>query len=136
MRDLKYYVLIERRVVAIDDLIQWGKWMTLSRVDHSSRVAETTIGDYWVSTVFLGLDHRFSGDGPPIVFETMAFSQKGDHASDETMQRYCTFEEAERGHNALVEMLRVLEADAQEITRATLAIMKVGLSEHMKKGKR
>lgn len=132
MRDMKYYVLIERRVVAIDDILQWGKWFELSRVDGSSRVAETTVGDYWVSTVFLGLDHRFTGNGPPIVFETICFSQKGDHASDEMMQRYCTFEEAERGHNALVEMLRVLEADAQEITRATLAIMKVGLSEHMK----
>lgn len=38
------------------------------------RVAFTEIAEGCeVSTVFIGLDHRFSDTGPPLVFETMAF---------------------------------------------------------------
>lgn len=31
-----------------------------------------------VSTIFLGLDHGFWGNGPPVLFETMAFDATGD----------------------------------------------------------
>jgi hypothetical protein len=51
-----------------------------------------------VSTVFLGLDHRFVGDGPPLLFETMVF-RDGD--GDEQM-RYATWAEAEAGHAAML----------------------------------
>lgn len=38
------------------------------------RVAFTELAEGCeVSTVFLGLDHRFSDEGPPLVFESMAF---------------------------------------------------------------
>lgn len=30
-----------------------------------------------VSTIFLGLNHQFWGDGPPVLFETMAFGANG-----------------------------------------------------------
>lgn len=130
MRGDKFYVLIDRRVVATTDMMQWARWarwMELSRRDNSSRVAETTIGDFWISTVFLGLDHRFSGNGPPIVFETMVFSHKGDCASDENMARYCTFEEAQRGHDAVVSSLQVLHDNSIAITRAMLDIVRAGV---------
>lgn len=53
-----------------------------------------------ISTVLLGLDHSFSdSDGPPIIFETMAFLDSGD----EDCVRYATWEEAERGHANYVE---------------------------------
>lgn len=38
-----------------------------------------------VSTVFLGIDHRFGGDGPPVLFETMIFGGPLDQ-----YQRRCT----------------------------------------------
>lgn len=132
MRDNKYYVLIDKRVVVTTDLMQWARCMELSRGDNSFRVAETTVGDFWVSTVFLGLDHRFFGDGPPILFESMVFSEKGDHASDESMMRYCSFHEALEGHNVIVDSLRALHADSIEITNAMLSIVRGGLHNHMK----
>ena len=45
-----------------------------------------------ISTVFLGLDHGFSGT--PLWFETMIFG--GAH--DGYQERYTTWEEAETGH--------------------------------------
>lgn len=57
-------------------------------------VGEDTIGDVRVSTVWLGLDHRFLGDGPPLIFETMIFG--GD--LDEQTERYGSEREAREGH--------------------------------------
>ena len=43
---------------------------------EKKRVAETTLPDgKWISTVWLGLNHQY-GDGPPLIFETMAFPSK------------------------------------------------------------
>ncbi len=39
---------------------------------HGRRVRQRTVGPYWVSTVFLGLDHQIMGS-LPILFETMIF---------------------------------------------------------------
>lgn len=60
------------------------------------RVAETFLADnaIRISTVFMGLDHRFFGNGPPLLFETMIFG--GEHA--DLMQRYSTWDQAEQGH--------------------------------------
>lgn len=65
------------------------------------RVARTEIGDIRVSTVFLGLDHSFLGQGPPLLFETMIFG--GDREGE--MMRYSTWAEAELGHMEVVESL-------------------------------
>lgn len=47
-----------------------------------------------VSTVFLGLDHRYSHEGPPMIFETMIFG--GEH--DQWQERCSTWEQAEAMH--------------------------------------
>lgn len=61
------------------------------------RVARTEIdAKTQVSTVFLGNDHNFFGDGPPLLFETLVF--RDGHGDDATMERYSTWEEAEAGH--------------------------------------
>jgi hypothetical protein len=56
-------------------------------------VGKDEVGEVRVSTVFLGLDHSFSG-GPPLLFETMVFG--GEH--DQAQWRYTTWQEAEIGH--------------------------------------
>src|SRR5580765_3912616 len=79
--------------------------------DLYRRVASTVVGSYWVSTVWLGLNHRFLGDGPPIIFETMVFSndeandpdREGLHEFD--MVRYCTEEEALAGHEEMCTLI-------------------------------
>lgn len=82
--------------------------------DPSSRVVEQTgIGEYLVSTVFLGLNHAFMG-GQGIWFETMVFEPApADRvlASVDQVevsgfsQRYRTWEEASQGHQAVVREL-------------------------------
>ena len=73
--------------------------LRLSDPDYK-RVARTQVGKAYVSTVWLGLDHRF-GDGPPLIFETMVFGGKHDQHTD----RYSTEEEAREGHDRIVRMV-------------------------------
>jgi hypothetical protein len=56
-----------------------------------------------LSTVFLGINHRFSSDpkAPPIVFESKVFG--GPH--DQEMRRYSTYQEAVEGHEAWLKEL-------------------------------
>lgn len=134
MNRITHYILIDRRVVECEDLMQWAKWMDLSRRDESFRVKQDFVADAWVSTVFLGLDHdfHFESKGPPIVFETLvSMLGRDDMSYSEVMQRYCTFEQAERGHEAIVDSLRVLESDAVEITRGMLNIVRMGVTSTM-----
>ena len=82
------------------------------------------MGDAAVSTVFLGLDHRWEPDGPPVLYETMIFG--GEHDGD--MDRYCTRDAAEAGHADLVGQLRAadrlpLGARAQWRLRRLLAVI-------------
>ena len=75
---------------------------------EARRVAQTKVGDASVSTVFLAIDHGW-GNEPPILFETMIFG--GDY--DEWQWRYGTWEQAEAGHNRVVDALERGEAPAQ-----------------------
>jgi len=77
-------------------MLEAAKWMeTADRI-----VKREMVGKYRVSTVFLGLDHRFGRGGPPIVYETMVF--EGGDFSDLDSNRYCTKEEAISGHKEMV----------------------------------
>jgi hypothetical protein len=98
------YVLIGQTPVLEPDLLTWAEWFeTADRV-----VAKTEIGASLVSTVFLGLDYRFRGDGPPILFETMVFT---DGKSAE-MRRCSTWLEAEAQHaEAVRELTRLCSQD-------------------------
>lgn len=91
--------------VAVDDLYDWGRW--LSETDR--HVAKAVLrGGVTVSTVFLGLDHSFCEDGPP-VWETMIFG--GPH--DGTQWRYVSREDAVTGHDAALAMaLKTIQAFA------------------------
>ncbi|MDQ2750234.1 MAG: hypothetical protein M3Y44_12030 [Actinomycetota bacterium] len=58
-------------------------------------MAQEQIGPYFVSTVWLGIDHKWSHLGPPIIFETMVFPEC------EVSRRYATEAQARAGHEAL-----------------------------------
>jgi hypothetical protein len=75
------------------------EWLRAWSTERNS-VAKTTVGDADVSTVWLGLDHRF-GAGPPLIFETMVFG--GEH--DQGQWRYSTEEQALAGHERVVKAL-------------------------------
>jgi hypothetical protein len=83
---------------------QWASGRSGRSGHIERRVAGDALPDgTWVSTVWLGLDHSY-GDGPPLIFETMAFA-KG-RPWDQDCRRYTTEEEALTGHGAFVTELR------------------------------
>lgn len=49
------------------------EWAVFFEKVENRRIAYYERDGYWVSTVFLGLDHNWSDKGPPILFETMMF---------------------------------------------------------------
>lgn len=68
---------------------------------EARRVAydEVTVAGYVmfrVSTVFLGINHRWS-EGPPLIFETMIFGPEG--WGEEYCERYSTEVQALAGHD-------------------------------------
>lgn len=91
----------DRQGNLIPDLLTWAR---LHEDIAYKRVAETTIGNLWVSTVWLGLDHSFGG-GPPLIFETMVFVQ-GEGGNDLDCRRYATEAEALAGHEEILEEIR------------------------------
>jgi hypothetical protein len=100
----EHYVLYKRKVFTVD-FRTWAIWFEVySR--NRGRVIKSTQVDrdppIRVSTVFLGIDHgfNFSGDRPPILFETMIFG--GEH--NQYMDRYPTYEEALAGHQRACEL--------------------------------
>jgi hypothetical protein len=124
------YILKDRNTLVPAETLEWAFWMEVERrkpVGESLwRVGHNELVDgYLVSTVFLGLDHRFGFNGPPIVFETMAFMpmkrlhkdwivmgralrRKGQRSQGhEILQwRYSTWAEAEAGHAKAVRLVR------------------------------
>lgn len=109
------------------DLLTWARWFEYS---DNRRLAWTETKFHNISTVFLGLDHNLWDGGPPLLWETMAFT-KERHLSmvfgrERSMpdwldqDRYETRAEALAGHEAMVAKYRKLEADAEALVTETL----------------
>jgi hypothetical protein len=84
-----------------------------SRFEENKRVASDEVGPLYVSTVFLGLDHRFFGDGDPLLFETMIF---GD-LEDSYQTRCSTWVQAEQMHAEAVAYAKEQVAKADEVIK-------------------
>lgn len=98
---MKHWILDDEGNPAEEpDLIKWSMWFE-SAYDKR-HVGDDEIDDVRISTVFLGIDHNYSDDGPPILFETIIFG--GEH--DEFQKRYATRELALDGHQRTVEMVK------------------------------
>lgn len=87
----EWYILNQERQVVPANVWEWEMWI---REDTMRKViAMYESPEIQISTVFLGLAHG-ERDGKPVLFETMVFG--GDHDGD--MDRYCTVDEARKGH--------------------------------------
>ena len=88
--------------------ISLAAWAVLFEDFRYKRIARSKVPGGWVSTVWLGLDHRYGlldrGTQAPIIFETMAFWSPSDDCR--TMDRYATEAEALAGHRRIVAQLR------------------------------
>lgn len=119
MSRARYY---RRDGTPIREMLTWAR---LFDNPEYSRVAETILEDGTrISTIWLGLDHNWFDQGPPIIFETVVFSgmpfhSPGIKAKDgmpglrpydyyEAMDqnRYSTEAEAIAGHDVLVRKWR------------------------------
>lgn len=91
-----YAILKGKEIVLEPNVRKWAEWFE----DDARRVARTELPDgTLISTVFLGLDHGFGGE--PAWFETMVFTKESQW-SEVDMARYATYDEAEKGHEAMV----------------------------------
>jgi hypothetical protein len=110
-----------------------AEWARKHADREYSVVAQHWVRGWMVSTVWLGLNHNFTRQGPPIIFETMIFAPKdatigregegweaGEDAFgtdapdlDQYQERYPTETAAQAGHDrALAAMIDQLGADA------------------------
>ena len=105
---LRLWVLdSDNKPVRARDVIEWGQFLELR---DRCTVGYTQINSrVYVSTVFLGIDHRHFGSGPPILFETMIFGGE----LDGHQWRYSSWDDAETGHQAVVRKMR--EAAGQKV---------------------
>lgn len=96
----KLYILNGRTPMKVSDPFAWSQWMfggnreryiATTRIDDGTNVAT-------VSTVFLGIDHGFSGSDAPVLFETMVFGGP----LDKEQRRCCFYKQAQRQHEAMV----------------------------------
>lgn len=95
-----HWILVGQTPVPEPDVLKWAEWFgSADRV-----VAQTEIGASMVSTVFLGLDHNFWVEGPPLLFESMIFTD-GDGGNDTA--RCATWAQAEAQHKAICDGLRI-----------------------------
>jgi len=102
MKGMGLYILKDKEPIYEPNPSTWASWLEAT----DRKVASTMIGDISVSTVFLGVDHNFHSDGPPILFETMVF---GEYEDGNDMDRYSTWEEAEAGHKMMVDTVKLRE---------------------------
>lgn len=100
-----HYILKRKKLVMVD-LITWARWLETARENRIVK-QQTLKNGRFVSTIFLGTDHNF-GAGKPLLFETMVFALKGD-GEELDMDRYSTWEEAEKGHKLMVEKWKKLK---------------------------
>ncbi len=86
---MTYYTLKDREVVETDDPVLL--------TDGERVVAQERVGKFFVSTVFIYLDHGVDY-GRPLVFESMVF----EGCEEVYCERYSTWRGAEMGHTVAV----------------------------------
>jgi hypothetical protein len=107
MREIKYILDKDGNPVPEPDVLKWGKWFEkadrkVANTNYLRRNNKTNFAKLInVSTVFLGLDHCFSGRGKPILYETMIFG--GSH--DSYQERYTNKIAALAGHDRACAMI-------------------------------
>ena len=96
-----FFILNDDRTLKPVNASTWGKWFETHQLARTVR--QENIEDYWVSTVFLGLNHDWTGRAKPLVFETMILNRK---TKEWSQTRCSTWAEAEAQHLEAVEWAR------------------------------
>jgi hypothetical protein len=103
---MEFYILEGKKPKQVESLIEWAEWSS----KNNRQVKRTELPDgVIVSTIFIGQDTRISKAFPPILFETMI--RGGKH--DMYIEKYSTWEEAEKGHEKAIRIVFDVEEDQQ-----------------------
>jgi hypothetical protein len=95
-----WYILDENNKPVASTMFESSDWMEQNPTKKSLK--QEYIGDIFVSTVFLGLDHSWPKDeSKPLLWETMIFYGEDDGYQD----RYTSVEEALEGHQKAVDLV-------------------------------
>jgi hypothetical protein len=118
-RQLGLYVLDdEGEAQRVPDLFTWAAWdaeTARDRVLVQTRIGRRQAGPpVVVSTVFLGVDYRHWGDGPPVLWETMIFGGPFEGYQ----QRYTAPLDALRGHAFAVALVEAFAAAPRKTKKA------------------
>ncbi len=104
MKDPQFYKLNKHNEVVPCSVAEWHKWIITLPKERT--VGQEKIGDFIISTVFLGADNNLFGQTLEY-FETMVFHHDYDHASPIfPVERYETYRQALYGHALMVEKVK------------------------------
>ncbi len=82
------------------NLMVWAKFMEQPPANRVVARDKTPKGI--LSTIFMGLDHNFADPGnPPLLFESVLIRKPRNRL----IERYSTYEQAEQGHQIILEAL-------------------------------
>jgi hypothetical protein len=96
---MSWYILDENnKPVKATSVIEAAEW--IENNPERKAVKQEHIGDIFISTVFLGLNHAWKSD-IPVLWETMIF--RGDH--DQYQERYTSYEDALKGHQIALNLV-------------------------------
>ena len=101
----KWYILDNNHKPVISTGMESSEWMDNNpnrKTVGYDELKDLHGDDVRVSTVFLGLDHGWSGS-KPILWETMIFGGENDQAYQE---RYASYEQAIEGHQKAINFIK------------------------------
>jgi hypothetical protein len=101
----KWYILDNNHKPVHKPVLESAKWMEDNpnrKVVGYDELTDLNGDEVRVSTVFLGLDHGWSGS-KPILWETMIFGGENDQAYQE---RYASYEQAIEGHQKAINFIK------------------------------
>ena len=115
---MRHYVLDDQNKPVLEpDTLRWGRW--LQENWERRNVAQHEVGGYLISTVFLGLDHGFTDQGPPVLWETLVGyyvdTSLGTGLHENELYRHTSHRQAHQAHHELVDRLTRQAAEASAL---------------------
>lgn len=95
----------------IDDVMVWARLFedTQYRFVGQTDVTSEDGAKFRISSVWMGMNHAYHPNDPPLIFETMVFIDEPGAVeldwADHYMERYTTEAEALAGHKRIVDMV-------------------------------
>jgi hypothetical protein len=106
MPDGIYYMFVDGKIKIPESRQEYYEWM--EKDDGTNRRVELSVVEKGVevSTVFLAINHAFSRDEKPILFESMVFDSENKSKLDQFQWRYKSLGDAKMGHYEIVNAIR------------------------------